>query len=176
MIDIFGSIHRQFEFPADIQHTFEFFGDLRQSFEFIDHISVITEHGDSRYRLLYSTKEFGVYNVNITCDIMSVLDQENCVIRIRPFGGVSPVKSSSGLYSISGQGYYSSDSIFFDSNGKTQIDYRLKLSAKLPVPIAAQFMPKPIIRSLTRGITQWRIEEMMKSFMEQSVQAYQYKF
>lgn len=172
MITIAGTAHRSFSFPADLTTAFEFYSDMQRTFGFLSHISILKHYSEEQYRMAYHSTELGIYRIQIICNIQAELDQKTSVIRIRPLKSVPAIQNKAGLYSLTAQGYFTSDSIFSQQDGKTEIDYRLKLNAKLPVPHGVRFMPGPVINNIARGITQRRLQEVVEGFIQRSTRAF----
>lgn len=172
MITINGSVQRSFVFPADIPTAFDYYKDMSRTLNFLSHISILDRYDEERYRVLYKTTELSIYRVRIICDIQVESDPYNGLLLIHPICESYPVKTQSGLYSLSGQGLYSSESNFTSEGDQTRIDYKLELHASLPVPLGLRFMPGAVINSIARNITQWRINEIAEGFIERSVRAF----
>jgi hypothetical protein len=123
--------------------------------------------------MLYNTTELGIYRVNIFCDVQMGVDPVRNRLLIQPLhNGYSPTKSSFGLYSLTGQGYYSSESIFSADGDQTAIDYKLYIHANLPVPLALRPMPEKVISKIANEITHWRMREIADGFMQRTIQAF----
>ena len=122
--------------------------------------------------MLYRTTELGIYRVRVICDMAAQIDRDAGVLRIQPLDGHPPVKSKAGMYSLSGQGFFRSVSIFHPQDEFTEIDYSLKLSATLPIPIGLRFMPVGLVNEIARNIVQWRITEIVGKFIDRSLHTY----
>lgn len=172
MISISGSTVRSFIFPASFPAAFDYYQDFERSLSFLPHISIVQNYSEGRYRLRYSSVDSGIYRVNIYCDVGTIAGQEPPCIRISPLGGVPPVKSDVRLYTITGQGQYDSETVFHAAGQSTRIDYRIKISARLPVPLTLRLIPSALLNSAAHTILQSRIEEITTHFIEQSIKAY----
>jgi hypothetical protein len=173
MIKLDGSTHLSYTFPADLHTSFLYYSDIRRSLAFLPHISILDQYSDQEFRMLYATTESGVYNVRMVCDIQVMLNEAEGVLRIQPLDSIPPVESSVTLHSMTAQGFYRSQSIFTPGDKSfTEIDYRLELSASLPVPFAARIMPSSVLNSIAHNITNWRIHEIAHGFIQRSVQDY----
>jgi hypothetical protein len=172
MITIAGSVHRSFIFPANFQTAFAYYSDFRRTLSFLDHISVTRQYAEDEYRMLYSATELGIYRVRIICDMKAEIDRRQGYLRVHPLEGIPPIQSKAGLYFLSGQGYYNSESIFNPDGDKTKIEYKLRLHARVPIPIGLRFMPIGVINEIARNITQWRITEIAEGFIERSLRAF----
>ncbi len=175
MIKIAGSIHRSFSFPADKDVAFNYYCDIPRTLSFLRHIELLNRFDDTTYRLVYATSELGIYRVRVFCDIQTEIDRQSWALRIFPFEGISEIRSKSGMYSLSGQGVYTSESIFKEDGAHTEIEYKLKLSATLPVPLGLRFMPTKLINQIAREITKWRMQEIVDGFIERSLSVFQGK-
>ena len=173
MIDIAGSVRRSFIFPADVRSAFEFYAHINRTLSFLDHISILQQYTSDEYRMLYKTTELGIYRVRVICDMTTKIDREEHILRIEPLNGRQAVKSKAGMYSLSGQGFFNSASVFRSQEESTEIDYSLKLSATLPVPIGLRFMPVSLVNEIARTIVQWRMTEIVENFIARSIHTYQ---
>lgn len=173
MITISGSVHRSFVFPAELPLAFEYYADIRRTINMLPHISFVQQHGERQYRVLYSTTELGIYRVRLMCDIQALLDRNAHILRMRPMEACLPVKTEAGVYSLTGYGYFSSESIFINRGNHTEIDYHFNLRARLPIPFGIRFMPTQVVNSIANSITTWRIEEIVEGFIERSILAFQ---
>jgi hypothetical protein len=172
MITISGSVHRSFTFPAELPSAFAYYADLPRTLNMLPHITCAQHYSETQYRMLYKTTELGIYNVHLMCDIQATLDREAWILRISPMNAVRHQTTEAGIYSLTGFGYFTSESIFINCGSQTKIDYHLNLRARLPVPFGIRFMPTPVVNSIANSITAWRIEEIVEGFIERSVQAY----
>lgn len=173
MINISGSTHRSFIFPADLEATIDFFSDVDRALHYLPHISIVNKYGDRQYRILFNTTELGIYRINIYCDLTADLLPHQRTLHIRPLNdGVVPVEAKTGIYSITSQGYYLSTSIFHPADEGTRIDYKLDLKSELPVPLGARLMPIGIIENLANSITRSRMQEIIEGFISRSLRAY----
>lgn len=172
MIRILGTVQRSFVFPGKIEAAFDYYADMDGSLRFLSHISTVERYTPEKYRMLFSTIELGIYRVNIFCDIQVHLNQQNKILRILPFKEVEPVPPKAGVYSLTSQGYFSSESRFKAAGEQTEIDYQLNLRAEMPAPYGLRFMPDTIINTIARNITHWRIQETAGDFIERSVRAF----
>jgi hypothetical protein len=107
------------------------------------------------------------------CDIQVSLDRKACILRISPLENILPITLEAGIYSLTGYGYFNSESIFTDLGNQTEIDYHLSLRARLPIPFGIRLMPTSLLNSIAHSITQWRIDEIAEGFIKRSLQAYQ---
>jgi len=173
MIKLSASYHRIFIFPARLDTCFTYYSALNQTLSFLPHISIVKSYNSNQFRVLYNTTELGIYRVNIFCDVQMHLDPIGNRLIIRPFqNGPSPAKSSFGLYSLTGQGHYSSESIFSADGEQTAIDFKLHMHSSLPVPLALRPIPENVISKIANEITHWRMREIADGFMQRSIQAF----
>ncbi len=173
MIHIVGTVHREFNFPANLTVALDFFGNMSRTLNYMPNIAILRKYADDQYRMLFSTTELGVYRVRLICDIQTEIDWQACAIRIRPLESAQPVKADAGLYSLTGQGYYASESRFSEQSGQTRIEYQLVLRARLPEPFGLRFVPAGVLDSIAQNITSWRIHQTADGFIERSIRAFQ---
>ena len=172
MIQLAGSAHRSYLFPADLPAAFAYHCDLARSMRFLPHISIVERYAPDQLRLLYSAAESGLYRVRIYCDVRITADQPNYRLRIGPLTGHTPVKNEVGLNAMTCQGYYDSESTFSAAGHQTQIESRLNLWANVPLPITLRLIPAALISRAAHNILHLRTAEIMGSFIDQSRRAY----
>ena len=173
MIKISASYHRTFIFPARLEACFSYYSSFNQTLSFLPHISIVRSYSSNKFRVLYNTTELGIYRVNILCDVQMDVDPAGNRLIIQPFyNGITPAKSSFGLYSLTGQGYYASESAFSANDAQTAIDFILHMHSNLPVPLALRPMPEKVLSKVANDITRWRMREIADGFMQRSIQAF----
>ena len=173
MINVAGSTSLTFDFPAELPIAFKYYSDFSRVLHYLPHISFVKVHSDDQYRMLYKTTELGIYRVKVFCDLQVKSDRYTNTLSIAPLNSsVKPIRSRAGLYSLTGQGYYSSQTIFHAAGQQTKIDYSLKLHSDLPVPIGLRLMPETLINNIAGSITNWRTREIAEGFIENSIAAY----
>ena len=172
MIKISGSTHQTYLFPANLKNSFEYYADLHHTFSLLPHISLLDQYDDLTFRLLYHTTELGIYKVRIICDLQAQTDRQNWVLHVGPCPGKAPVAIDAGIYSLTAPGAFSSESHFQEVGDQTQIEYKLRLQADLPIPMGVRLMPDTVLNNIARNITQWRIHEIAREFIERSIRAY----
>jgi hypothetical protein len=173
MISITGYTQHSFIFPANRPTAFEFYSDWRRTLGYLTYISYQNQSNNQHFRMLYSTTELGIYQVQLYCDVITRLDRDTWTILIQPQEEIESMICQAGLHSMKAMGYYSSLSSFHEQGERTRIDYQLNLHAELPVPYAIRFMPASILQNVARGIMQRRIEEIVEKFIQRSIEAYQ---
>ena len=171
-IEIDGEVRRSFSFPANLHAAMDFYRDLNRVVAWLPHISLVEQYNERQFRMQFHSTELGVYQVKIYCDLETTCDTAAKVLRVYPFSGNLAIKSTAGLYGLSAQGFYASESIFSENKNHTQIDYHLQLKARLPVPVAARFMPSSMLDLIARNIMHRRITEIVEGFIERSIAAY----
>jgi hypothetical protein len=172
MIQLAGSAHRSYLFPADLPAAFAYHCDLARSMRFLPHISIVERYAPDQLRLLYSATESGLYRVKIFCDALITVDQPNYRLRIGPLNGHAPVKNEVGLNSMTCQGHFDSETAFSAAGQQTQIEYRLNLRANVPMPVTLRLIPTALISGTSHNILHLRTAEIMNSFIDQSRRAY----
>ncbi len=173
MIEIDGSAHRSFIFPAELPLAYTYYSDLSRILTYLPHISLLREYAYDRFRVLYSTIELGTYRIRIYCDLQAVLDGDHKrKLVIGPLTGVTPVRAEAGLTSSTTQGYFAMESTFHDEGRQTRIEYNLHLQARLPTPLGLRFWPGAVVHSIAESIMYMRIREIAEGFIERSIDAF----
>ncbi len=173
MIDVAGSTHRAYAFPAGRAAAFAYYADFRNVVSSLSLISLVKAYGGERYRLVYHSTELGLYRVRIFCDVQVRLDRENWVLHVDPWPAPAAAPCESGMTLTQAQGRYSSESIFHDEGDHTRIEYRLGLSARLPVPLGLRLVPGPLLDGAAHGITARRMHDIIEDFILHSVKAFE---
>lgn len=174
MIKLAGSTHLSFTFPAELNTAVNYYRNIPRTLALLPHITIFRDLGELKYRLLYSTVELGVYQVNIICDIQISYDEASQTLNIEPLEQYAPVKSEITRYSLKAQGYYRSTSVFHAQDEETtRIDYQLNLYASLPAPFASRLVPNAVLNSVARNIASWRMHEIAQGFIERSLEDFQ---
>jgi hypothetical protein len=172
MIEVAGSTHRSFAFPADLPTVFAYYSDLDRVLTYLPHICVVQAFRYNQFRMLYSTTELGVYRIRIFCDLQARLDEKERTLSIIPLNGVPPAKTTKGVKSATTQGVFSSKSVFHPAGDETTVEYSLELRADLPTPGELRFMPTSVVNRIVHSITQRRIGEIAEGFIERSIDAF----
>jgi hypothetical protein len=172
MIDIAGSAQHSYRFPAPPAEAFAFHRDVARSIGFLPHISIASQLGPNRYRLLYSATEAHLYQVRIFCDVLAKADAKKQSILIRPLPSSMPVPQEAGLYSMTGGGRYASKIAFRPSGAATLVTYTLSLAATLPVALSLRLFPRKLVATAADGILRRRMDEIMSRFVERSTMAF----
>lgn len=174
MITITGSVQRSFQFPGPRSVAFDYYANIRHTLNMLPHISIVRQYASDQFRMMYSTTELGIYRVRMLCDIQVKVDKKAWTLRILPMANPLPIASEVGIYSLSGAGAFTSQSLFQDTGGTTEVAYHFQLGADLPVPFGIRFMPESVLNGIAGGITQWRIDEIVDGFIQRSVDAYRF--
>ncbi len=171
MIAVSGSTRMTFHLPVDTAAAFAFYSHMPRLIPYLPHIRLIREHADNHLRVCYFAKELSAYDINIYCDILVETDPLERAIRINPHSARPLVKPKAGIHAASAYGRYTSESLFFPDGGGTRLEYSLELSAELPEPWALKLVPAPVLNSIASHITNARIDEIARQFIEQSAAA-----
>jgi hypothetical protein len=171
MIKVVGSARRSFVFPAELPVAYAFYGDVGRLLNYLPHICMVRAYESDRFRMLYNTTELGTYHIRIYADVQTTLEK-GWVIRVHPLDGIAPVESKAGVNSSTAQGYFFSQSVFYDDGPQTRIEYSLQLRGELPTPVALRFMPGAMVDRIARSITNMRIREITEGFIKQSTSAF----
>jgi hypothetical protein len=174
MIQVTGTYHRTFRFPADLNTSFHYFRDIPHILGLIPHITLLQSSPAQHYRMLYHTTELGLYQVKIYCDLRAEVDEQTRTLRIHSQqNGFAPVKTGVSMYGLTGLGEYSSLSTFREAGEQTEIDYQLRLHFGVPAPLALRLLPRGALESLASSITNQRIVEIAEGFIRRSIQDFE---
>lgn len=172
MIRLAGSVKRSFLFPGDLTSALHHYADMGRLFQYLPHISLIETYSKSQFRVLYSSVELGIYQIQLYCDLEVSQDTENALINVSMLPGKKPMKTKAGMHSIRGMAEYSSTSRFQPEGDCTRIYYHLNLEGKLPKPMALNLVPDSITDHIAESIAKRRIHEIADGFITGSLKEY----
>jgi hypothetical protein len=163
------SAQRVFVVPADLARTTTYFCDFTCVLSHLPHLRLITTYAANQYRILYSATEAGVLHVTFFCDVQAYYAEANRTFHVSPLIGIPPVKQEAAFNSITGQGYYSSRSIFRPLGPNTQIDYSIEIRGDLPRQRELDWMPKAMVKRLAEDVVRRRLREITVAFISRSL-------
>ena len=172
MIRVQGSVHRSYLFPAPRQAAFEYYSHFPRVVEHLPLISIERSFSHNQFRVVYQSTELGIYNVKIFCDVAVVLDKARWVLLVKTINHRPTVPSRASWRATQAQGVFASQSVFHDQGNHTRIEYKLHLLAQLPPPTGLRLMPAIAINQIASSITRWRMDDIIDSFIQQSIEAY----
>ncbi len=173
MIEVRGSTQLSFLFPANWQTAYCYYQEIEKIVLFLPHIRLLGANGGSVFRLAYETTELGAYHIRIICDVEAIFDRENRLLAFLPAEYPPVIPDEAGFRSATTRGYYQSQSYFFAEGQYTRIEYHLKLQADLPTPRALRPLPTAVLNKISHNITHWRIQQIARGFIENSIAAFQ---
>ena len=169
MIRLAGTVRRSFLFPSDLQTALNFYADMEQLFEYLPHITLIKTYSKTQFRVLFSSIEMGIYQIQLYCDLEVTQDNENQLIKVGMLNGKRPVKTKYGMHSIQAMANFSSISSFKPEGEITRIYYHLNLEGELPKPLAFSLVPDSITDHIADSIAKRRIFEIADGFITGSL-------
>lgn len=172
MIKITGTTRQTFNFPADMVTAGSFYRDFSHILRYLPHIHLVKAYGPDQFRVMYHTLELNMYRVRIYCDLQVKYNEATRTLHVTPLLNKPPVKAEATVHSLTAQGYFTSQSVFWPRADHCSVDYRLSLEARLPKPLGLMLMPNKVIEQIAGSITDWRIHEIAGGFIKRSVQGY----
>lgn len=169
MININVAVTRLFTFPADLPTTTAYFGDFQNTLRYLPHLRLVKTYASSQYRILYSTAEAGAYHVAFYCDIEVRFDEATQILRVTPLAGIAPVSPKATFNSLTGQGYYRSQSIFLPAGAHTSVMYEVEIQASIPKRLEWRLIPDPVMKRLVEEVVQRRLQESTNTFITRSI-------
>lgn len=163
------SVHRVFIFPADLERTTAHFCDFTRVVSYLPHLRLIKTHAANQYRIRYSAAEAGVLHVTFTCDVKTHYAEAKRTFHVVPLAGIPPVKPEVTFNSISGQGYYTSRSLFRPAGSDTEIDYNIEIKGDLPVRRELDWMPKSMVKRIAEDVVRRRLREITAALFTRSL-------
>jgi hypothetical protein len=165
MIHLAGSAKRSFLFPSDIKTALIYYVDMGRLFKYLPHITLVETYSKNQFRVLYSSTELGIYQIQLYCDLVVNQDTENAAIHVTMLPGKKPAKTKAGIHSIQGMATFSSTSRFQPEGDCTRIYYHLNLEGELPKPMALNLVPDSITDHIAESIAKRRIYEIADGFI-----------
>jgi len=169
MIRLTGTVKRSFLFPSDLITALNFYADMGQLFKYLPHITLIKTYSKTQFRVLYSSIELGIYQIQLYCDLNVTKDEENNSINVEMLHGKKPIKPKAGMHSIRGMAIYNSISSFKPEGESTRVYYHLNLEGELPKPLAFSLVPDSITDHIAESIAKRRIFEIADGFITGSL-------
>jgi len=163
------SVRRVFVFPAGLARTTAYFCDFTRVLSHLPYLRLITTHAANQHRIRYSATEAGVLHVTFFCDVQARYDEANQTFHVIPLAGMPPVKQEAAFNSITGQGCYTSRSVFRPSGPNTQIAYSIEIKADLPRRRELDWMPKAMVKRLAEDVVRRRLREITAAFISRSL-------
>lgn len=163
------SVQRIFVFPANLACTTAYFCDFVRVLNHLPHLRLITTHAADQYRILYSAAEAGVLHVTFYCDVQTHYAEANRTFDVVPLAGIPPVKPEVTFNSITGQGYYTSRSLFRPAGPDTQIDYLIEIKGDLPIRRELDWMPKSMVKRIAEDVVRRRLREITAALFTHSL-------
>lgn len=172
MINVSGSAHLTFTFPADRITTYNYYSDMTRLVQHLQYIELVRSDPDYQYRMYYNTVELGTYHIHVFCDVRMDLVSGHHIIRIVPVENLPAIETKVTVNSTTIRGYYSSEAYFYDEGDETRVEYTLRLEAKPPRPMGMRFMPQSMVDKVAKNITTRRIREIAENFISSSIGAF----
>lgn len=169
MISIAVSAQRLFTFPADLATTTSYFRDFGHTLGYLPHLRLVKTYARDQYRILYSTTEAGIYRVAFYCDIQAQFDEARQTLRVTPLAGIPPVPPEATLNSLTGQGYYRSQSVFQPAGPHTRIKYEVEIKARVAKRLEWKLIPDSVVTRAVEDVVQRRLQEIADAFMVRSI-------
>ena len=169
MIELAGGVTLNFIFPAPLALTYAYYSELTTVLRFLPHIEIVKEYSDHEFRMLYTSREFGGYQMRIYCDMQAQLEGGRRMLRILPAESLPPIEPSAGVNSSTGRGYFSSRGLFFEMGDETRIEYEFELRSRLPRPLGMRLMPSQMVNRIARNVAGARMREIAQGFIERSL-------
>ena len=173
MIHLAGSAKRSFLFPSDIKTALDFYADMEQLFQYLPYIQLVKTYSKTRFRVLFSSVELGIYRIELYCDLEVWRDESSQQIIVGLLKGKKPVKPKAGMHSIRGMAAFNSLSSFKPEGEQTRIYYHLNLEGQLPKPLAFSLVPDNITDHIAESIAKRRIFEIADGFITGSLKEFQ---
>jgi len=170
MISIAVSAQRVFTFPADLATTTAYLCDFEQTLEHLPYLSLVRTYARDQYRILYSVAEAGVYHVAFYCDIQVRFDETTQTLHVTSLAGVPPVPPKATFNSVSGQGYYSSRSVFHADGPRTRVAYDVEIQAQVPKRFGLTLIPDAVVKRLVENVVRQRLQEIADAFVARSME------
>lgn len=169
MISIGVSAQRVFTFPADLATTTAYLCDFEQTLKYLPYLHLVKTYAPNQYRILYSVAEAGVYYVAFYCDIQVQFDETSQTLHVTSLAGIPPVPPKATFNSVSGQGYYTSRSVFHAAGAQTNVAYDVDIQAQVPKRLELTLIPDAVFKRVVENVVQRRLQEIADAFVAHSM-------
>ena len=170
MISIAVSDQRTFTLPADLATTTAYFRDFERTIRDLHHLRMVKTYAPDQYRILYSAAEGGIYHVAFYCDIQVQFDEISPAIRVLPLAGIPPVSPKVTINSMTGQGYYASQSIFQPVGPNTNVKYEVEIQAEVPKRLELRLIPDQVAKQVIEKLVKQRLQAITDAFIERTME------
>jgi hypothetical protein len=172
MIQLVGSVKRSFLFPSNLSTALRYYADMGHLFQYLPHITLIDTYSKTEFRVLFSSTELGIYQIQLYCDLKVELDEKNATIEVGVLDGKKPIKTKAGMHSIRGMAKYRSVSSFKPEGDQVRIYYHLHLAGELSKPLALTLVPDRVTDHIAESIAKRRIFEIADGFITGSLKSF----
>lgn len=96
MIELKGSVRRQFSLNGPPPAVYKFLADVTKTVDWMPSVAYVQTSDDQIHRLKYGSKELGMYDVSVFCDVKEVRDPEFRTYQLKPAvsKSMAPVETS----------------------------------------------------------------------------------
>lgn len=164
------SDQRVFSLPADVGTALDYFSDFERTIGELLHLEVVKRHAPNQYRILYSASEAGLYRVALFCDLQVEYDAARQSMHVTPLEGMAPVPAKVTLNSLTGQGTYTSQSVFQAAGAMTRVRYEVEIKGRLPKPLGLKFLPEAVVQRMVENVVRQRLQEITEAFIRGSIE------
>lgn len=175
MISVAVSAHRTFTFPADLATTTAYFRAFKQTLRYLPHLRLVKTYTRNKYRIVYNATEAGVYDVAFFCDIQVDYDEAKHILRVTPLAGIPPVPTKLTFHTITGQGYYWSQSVFRPAGAQTRVRTEIGITTRVPKRPELMLVPDAVVKRLVEAVVKRRLQEIADAMIEGSVDGFHQK-
>ena len=165
LLNITVSIHRKFKIACSLLGVEAHFRNFERMLEDLPALKVSGVWGPNQYRIGYSSKFAGVYQVDLFSDVQAQFDPADHVLAVFPLRGLPSVAAQVTRKSLTGQGEYASRLVFHAQKGCTIADYDLTINAGLPKPVHLNLVPDSLARIAVQAVVKSRVETITKLFV-----------
>ena len=165
MIRLAGTARRSFLFPSNVHKAMRYYAHMEHLFEYLPYITLIHSYSKTQFRVLFSSIELNIYQIQLYCDLEVSTDTENKIITVGILTGKQPITPKAGLHSSRGMAKFVSTSEFTPDGENTRIYYHLNLKGELPKPRAFSLVPDSITNHIAENIAKRRIYEIADGFI-----------
>lgn len=168
-----SSARHSFLFPAGVAEAMGYFGALGRVLGYMPHIELGDEQPTAAdgYRLVYRTREMGVYDVLVVCDVRLVVDEAAGVLKLEPavWPDLPVVEAAVKPDRTVATGNFSLEGVFRPEGKQTAVALSVSIVSELPTGEVPRFVPLNRIFKLVGRVAQKRLEESLVVFGREAV-------
>ena len=173
-----GSVKKKFYFPSSPKEAFTYLSDIEQVMTHFSAVEIVERSaGGDAYRLLYRSKELGLYTVDVYCDVAVEQTPASYSLALRPlpqskspFVPIMPKVEPTQLVAT-GQ-FMLEVGIVEESLEKSIVDYDLTINTLIELGDVLGFIAQKVVVQMVSPMLNDRLDDIVYQFIKNAVSDY----